>query len=52
VSDLPPNRSWVGSGQVPPRLIKFMTWWFIGLGALAFVGVILVLINAFVFHPG
>jgi hypothetical protein len=38
----------VGSGQAPRRLVKFMTWWFMGLGVLAFVGVILVLINALV----
>lgn len=50
VSEQPAKRSWLGSGQAPPRLVKFMTWWFIGLGVLAFVGVILVLINAFVFH--
>jgi hypothetical protein len=52
VSEQPGKRSWVGSGQVPAHLVKFVTWWFIGLGALAFVGVMLVLIDAIVFHQG
>lgn len=35
-----------------PRMIRSFTVWFIILGAMAFIGVILVLISAFVFHQG